>query len=343
MFKFIDQSFGVDVVVDNLKELALKNRPLSVDGQLAGARKDPLGALFHLLKMESVFYTQAELSAPWGMDIPAIKHSLMFHFVVSGCCIVEVEGQNTPLQSGDFLMVPHGLGHRLFDQNSSECVPLFDLPLEPVSEHYETLNYGGQGDATLLLCGAVSFNHPIASRVLDIMPEFVRVDTRPENKKNTIAHLIRMLADESLVAGLGGEAVITRLADILVIYSLREWLESINDDRSAWLSALKDPSLGRAMSAIHQSPDKAWTVATLAMEAGMSRTSFAERFKGVVGESPLQYLTQWRMMLARTRLRSTRDTRLAIAMDLGYQSEAAFSRAYKKTMGVTPGQSRKNL
>lgn len=329
-------------MTDNLQTLASKRRD-SGSKQALSVANDPLGALFHLLKMESVFYTQANMSAPWGMDIPAIKQSLMFHFVVRGQCVIDVEESKTSLTSGDFLMVPHGLGHQLFDHESSSCVPLFDLPIVQVSDHYETLSYGGQGDETLLLCGAVSFNHPIASRLLETMPAFVKVDTGPELKQQTIFQLIRMLADESLVANLGGEAVITRVADILVIHALRDWLESISDDRSTWLAALKDPALGKAMAVMHQAPEKSWTVETLALEAGMSRTSFAEKFKAVVGESPLQYLTKWRMMLARTRLRSSNDTVLAIALDLGYQSEAAFSRAYKKTMGKTPGGSRKGF
>jgi AraC-like DNA-binding protein len=329
-------------MTDNLKTLASKRRD-SRAKQAQTVTNDPLGALFHLLKMESVFYTQADMSAPWGMDIPAIKQSLMFHFVVRGHCVIDVEGSKTSLESGDFLMVPHGLGHQLFDHEQSRCVPLFDLPIVQVSDHYETLSYGGQGDETLLLCGAVSFNHPIASRLLETMPAFVKVDTGPELKQQTIFQLIRMLADESLVANLGGEAVITRVADILVIHALRDWLESISDDRSTWLAALKDPALGKAMAVMHHAPEKPWTVETLALEAGMSRTSFAEKFKAVVGESPLQYLTKWRMILARTRLRSSNDTVLAIALDLGYQSEAAFSRAYKKTMGKTPGGSRKGF
>ncbi len=304
-------------------------------------QQDPLGALLHLLKMNSVFYTHADLTAPWGFDIPAIPKSLMFHLVVEGRCIIEVEGERTVLEAGDFMILPRGKGHKMFDQPSSKCPPLFDLSIDPVSEFYETLSHGEGGVPTLLLCGAVSFNHPTAERLLEIMPASIKIDSQYREMSQTIHRIIHMIEDESLSASLGGEAVITRLADILVIQSLRVWLMSYKVIDQGWLAGMSDSSLSKAMVSIHQRPEKFWTVELLAQQACMSRTTFSEHFKKVVGDTPLNYLTQWRMALAKSKLCYTKDSVLEIALGLGYQSEAAFSRAYKKAVGVAPSYFRK--
>jgi AraC-like DNA-binding protein len=323
---------------DSLKQMAKIKRTTSKE---IVTLQDPLGGLLHLLKMNSVFYTHSDLTTPWGFSIPAIPKSLMFHLVVEGHCFIEVEGIKTRLEAGDFMMLPHGKGHKLFDQANSECPELFDLPIQSVSEFYETLTYGGGGETTILLCGAVSFDHPIAERLLDTMPSYIKIDSQLQETNKIIHQVIEMVADETLSASLGGEAVITRLADILVIHALRAWLSSEKRINKGWLAAMSDNALSKAMLAIHQNPEKSWSVELLAKEAYMSRTTFSERFKQVVGETPLNYLTKWRMDLAKSKLLLTKESILEIALGLGYQSEAAFSRAYKKVMGEAPSHTRK--
>ena len=169
--------------------------------------------------MNSVFYTHSDLTTPWGFSIPAIPKSLMFHLVVEGQCFIEVEGIKTRLEAGDFMMLPHGKGHELFDQANSKYPELFDLPIQCVSEFYETLTYGGGGETTILLCGAVSFDNPIAERLIESMPAYIKIDSQLQETNKSIHQVIKMVADETLSASLGGEAVITRLADILVIHA----------------------------------------------------------------------------------------------------------------------------
>jgi len=323
-----------------LTELA-KTRGVKTGELERGASGDPIAELFHSLQMQSVFYTQAELSQPWGMDIPVIEHSLMFHFVVEGECLVDVEGERTRLRSGDFLMLPHGKGHTLMGAPGSRCIPLFDLPIETISGCYERLVYGGSGESTQLLCGAVSFDHPIAERLLSMMPASILIDSRRNSGTDFLASTVHMLASESTGATLGSEAVITRLADLLVIQSLREWLDHGADNQRGWLSALQDRSLSRALTAVHRDPGAPWTIEKMAACAGMSRTTFAAKFRQHMGQAPMAYVTEWRMALAKNRLQKTSDTVLGIALDLGYQSEAAFGRAYKKANGCTPGSERR--
>ncbi len=302
--------------------------------------KNPLGDVFQLLKMQSVFYTHSELTAPWGIKIPAMAQSLMFHIVLKGNCSLEVQGQTAVLAEGDFLIVPHGLGHSIFDHRSSHCVDLFELPLESLSDHYEVLHYGGIGDKTVLMCGAVSFTHPITTRLLSLMPQSVRINSGNSLYSQAIKNTIQMLANETINSSIGDEAIVTRLADILVIHTLRAWLDSQEAATAGWLVAFQDKRLGTAIKCMHHQPEHSWTVAQLAAEAGMSRTSFAEKFKRLVGESPLQYLTQWRMAMARSQLLHSKLNILEIALSVGYQSEAAFSRAYKKIQGVNPSTTR---
>lgn len=328
-------------MIKSLESIAQQKRH-SVHQKTDAPNPDPLGDVFHLLTMKSVFYTHSELTSPWGMEMPAIPQSLMFHIVVQGHCYVMVKGQTTQLSKGDFLMVPHGLGHHIFDHASSYCAPLFDLPIEQLTKHYEILRYGGKGEKTVLLCGAVSFEHPIASRLLALMPQFVQIDSDHHQYNQTIKNTMNMLATEAKCTGVGSEAVITRLADIIVIQSLRAWLDTLDTDNNGWLAALHDKRLSKAIICIHNQPEKSWTVGQLATEAGMSRTSFAEHFKRMVGESPLQYLTQWRMALATSQLIHSKESILEVALNLGYQSEAAFSRAYKKVVGVTPSTTRRS-
>jgi AraC-like DNA-binding protein len=136
--------------------------------------------------------------------------------------------------------------------------------------------------------------------------------------------------------------VITHLADILIIQALRTWIDSAPEANRGWLAALRDKQLGRALAAIHREPEKSWTVESLASLAGMSRSGFSARFTQLVGESAKRYLTRWRMQLARAQLQQTPDTLAVLADRLGYQSEAAFCRAFKREFGVPPGSIRQN-
>jgi len=152
---------------------------------------------------------------------------------------------------------------------------------------------------------------------------------------------VRLISREAEEMRPGGETIITRLADIVVIQAIRSWIDSEQDADQGWLAALRDKHIGRALAAIHRQPAKNWSVATLAREVGMSRSGFSARFTHLVGESVMQYVTQWRMQLARAELRESTDSLATIADRLGYQSEAAFSRAFKRVFGVAPGRIRK--
>jgi AraC-like DNA-binding protein len=303
---------------------------------------DPLGEALHLLRMSGVFYCRSEFTEPWALDLPPLKGCLMFHVVTSGRCRLKVEGdEHRLLNPGDFVLVPQGEGHRLAGEARAPAARLFDLPRERVSERYEILRHGGGGAATSVICGAVLFDHPAAKQLIALLPKVIAIDALSSSQSDWIQSTVRVMGAEASELRPGGETVITRLADILVIQAIRTWLSRDPAAQSGWLGALQDRQIGRAVALIHRDPSRAWTVASLADEAAMSRSAFAARFSALVGEPVMHYVARWRMHVATTWLREDAATIADVASRLGYQSEAAFGRAFKRFIGVPPGSVRR--
>ena len=217
---------------------------------------------------------------------------------------------------------------------------MFDIPVEQVSDRYEIMRYGGAGELTHLTCGVVRFDHVAGQQLMALLPRVLQIDTWADDEGSWLQSTLRFIAREARELRPGGETVITHLADILIIQAIRSWIDSAPQADRGWLAALRDDQVGRALAAIHREPEKDWTVALLAKEVGMSRSGFSARFTSLVGESAMRYLTQWRMQLARAQLLETSDSLSVLADRLGYQSEAAFSRAFKRVFGVSPGSLR---
>jgi AraC-like DNA-binding protein len=292
--------------------------------------------------MSGTFYARSEFSAPWGLELPPFPDSLMFHVVTTGRCWLETaRGDKRFLQTGDLALVPHGEGHRLVSEPGAATRGLFELPREIVSERYEVLHHGGGGEHTSLVCGAVRFDHPAARHLLALLPGIIGVEASRSDQE-WIQATMRFMAAEARALRPGGETVITRLADILVIQAIRSWIEQDPAAQTGWLGALQDRQIGRAIALIHREPERAWTVAALAAEAAMSRSAFAARFTERVGEPAMQYVTRWRMHVASSWLRDDDAPLAVVAGRLGYQSEAAFSRAFKRFVGVSPGAVRRS-
>lgn len=303
---------------------------------------DPLGEALHFLRMSGTFYCRSELTAPWGIDLPPMPDCLLFHVVTAGRCWLQLPGEPLrPLQPGDLVLVPHGRGHRLLSEPAVPTVDLFDLPREISSERYEVLRHGGGGAAVQMICGAVRFEHPAARHLVQTLPPVIAVDASSPPQAEWMQSTLRFMAAEAQQMRPGGEAVMTRLADILVIQAIRAWLEQGTAARSGWLRALQDRQLGRAITSIHRDPAHPWTLASLAAEAAMSRSAFAARFTQLVGEPAMQYVTRWRMHLAAGWLKEQTASAAEIGLRLGYQSEAAFSRAFKRYTGRPPGAARR--
>lgn len=303
---------------------------------------DPLGEALHVLRVDGAFYSRADLSEPWGIELDPIPEHLWFHLVTHGRALLEVEGEPPlHLQPGDCALVPHGRGHTLRSDRGAHATAIADLPLEHLTDRYELFRHGGGGAPTTLICGAIRLAHPVARRLTELLPRVLLLEATDDVRAGTLRDTIRLMAAEARSFRPGGEAIITRLADILVIQAIRAWIETAPDARLGWLGALQDPQIGRALALIHRDPAQPWTVERLAGELGMSRSSFAARFTALVGEPAMQYVTRWRVHLAQHTLETEQATVGELAHRFGYRSEAAFARAFKRVTGIAPGAVRR--
>ncbi|MEV1133221.1 AraC family transcriptional regulator [Rhodococcus coprophilus] len=301
---------------------------------------EPLGEALHLLRMRGGFYCRSELSAPWGLEMPAFTDSSSFHMVVSGEAWLDVPGAPPArMLPGEFAVVPHGAGHVIRSEPAARRTGRVDtLPQQMIGDHYSVLQHGGGGEPTVLVCGIVEFDHPTARRLVSLLPPVLWMDPG----RNTASQLLALMAEEARRVRPGREAVLTRVADILVILSIRDWVESDPAAQKGWVGALQDPQVGRALAAVHRGPEQPWSVAGLAREAAMSRSAFAARFTELVGEPPMRYVSRWRMETAALALRRG-ATVAELAARSGYESEAAFARAFKRATGTSPGAVRRRV
>jgi AraC-like DNA-binding protein len=301
--------------------------------------QDPLGAALHDLRLTGVFYAHAELTAPWGLTMPTFDGQLWFHIVVDGGCTLRMApGNEVELRAGDMALVPKGGGHRLATSSHAPYPLVTDLPEEVGSERYSRLRHGGGGPATTLVCGIVGLHHHAAHQIVDVLPEVVHLPAARSIDAGWMDRTLAVMAAEARTPRMGGETVLTRLADVLVVHAIRVWLDGAPEARRGWLGALHDPHLGGVLQAIHRNPSRDWTVADLAAIAALSRSAFAARFTELLGIPPLRYVTEVRMRQAAGALAAEPELTVAEAgRRAGYASEAAFNRAFRRTMGAPPG------
>lgn len=301
------------------------------------ASSDTLGETLYSLRLNGLMYANSELSSPWGIEMPPMDGKMMFHIVNAGKCWLRFrDHEPVCLQPGELALMPRGEGHIISATEAEDCIPFFDIPITKLSERFEFMRYGGGGEQTLLTCGVLSFDHVAGKKLISQLPPLIHMTTDNGELPSHLQSLIELMSAEASTLRPGGETVIAHLSDIIVIQAIRYWVEHAPEASRGWLGALKDPKIGKALSAIHSHPESTWTVGSLAERAGMSRSGFAARFSEVVGISAKQYVTEWRMSLARMKIMQTDVSLADLAEELGYQSEAAFSRAYKRIMGVPP-------
>lgn len=304
---------------------------------------DALGETLYALRLNGLMYANSDLSGAWGLDMPPMAGKLQFHIVTQGHCWLRFpDHEPVLLKPGELALLPRGEGHQISGEPAQACLPFFDVPVTKLSERFEYMRYDGSGKAdnktieTRITCGVMSFNHHAGQKLIAQLPPVIHLKNDDSVLTEQIHALITLMAAEVSTLAAGGETVMAHLADIIVIKALRYWLEHAPEAGKGWLGALKDPKIGKALAEIHAHPESAWTVGTLAQKAGMSRSGFSARFSEVMGISVKQYLTEWRMSLARIKIMQGPVTLADLSEELGYQSEAAFSRAYKRVFGVSP-------
>jgi len=296
---------------------------------------NPLGETLHYLKLSSVFYCKSDLRGNWGVSLPSMPGTSIFHIITAGSCLIEYGKQVIELKVGDFVFIPKGQGHIFRSGPKAKVSDLLSLPRNQISQNYETMTLGDEEgkEKTTMLCGVVRLEHPSAELIINAMPDMIYLESSKSSFTSWMNHTVRLISVEAEQTQIGGETILTRLADILVIQALRYWINNDANAKKGWLFALKDERIGKSLSLIHTNPGKQWTLEILGKETGMSRTAFATKFTELVGEPMLQYLTKWRMNLAVMRLKDGEKVTPELVEQLGYKSESAFRRTFKKVIG----------
>lgn len=309
--------------------------------QMPWAKDDPFTAALYRVRMRGAFYSWTEAGGEASVAMPEIPETLSFHIVARGEAFLEVDGEKPiRLDAGKLALVPRGIGHRISSAPGAPVIGRADeLPQTMLGDAFSILRLWPEGEEAPLamLCGVVAFDSAVVQDMLAVLPAVVQVDSA---RHPVMAALLPLLAGELRKPRPGGDAVATRLADVLIIETIRAWLADEPDSAVGWLAALRDPQLGAAVAAIHADPGHRWTLSGLARRAAMSRSAFAARFSAVVGMPPMAYVAASRMRAARLRLADGEGV-IAVANALGYGSEAAFSRAFARITGQTPGRVRR--
>ncbi|PSB10005.1 AraC family transcriptional regulator [filamentous cyanobacterium CCP1] len=298
---------------------------------------DALTDILKSVQLSSTVHCCSEFTAPWGVQIDRTEYA-SFHVITRGNCWLEIEGFSTPipLTGGDLIVLPTGVSHTLRDALNSPVVPLAELLADRPCQGQLTLSYGGGGIPATVLCGRASFTDRAHNPLLSALPPLIHIKGEAGRSIEWLDTTLQFIACESQGDRPGAEMMITYLSSILFIQAVRAYIASLSETESSWLRALKDPQIGKALSLIHQYPEQAWTVKQLAKQVNLSRSAFASRFKALVNEAPLRYANRWRMYKATQLLRSTRKPLSEVAANIGYESEAAFSRAFKQHTGQSP-------
>jgi AraC-like DNA-binding protein len=307
-----------------------------------GSPADALSSVLLDLRLSGTFFCNSEFAGPWAVEIPE-RDFASFHFVAAGQCWLRpvrsgVRYDAIDLDPGDLVLLPRSPRQVFSSHRRKSGTPMELLPTRRITDTVSTLRIGSDAARWLVVCGGVHFDGFPATTLLDLLPETVVL--RRAEASPIVAHALEAMREESMSARAGSATLMTRLADVVVIHALRSWIERA-EPSTGWLAALRDPQIGRAMAEVHLHPEKGWSVTAMAGVAHLSRSRFSQRFSQLVGASPMQYVTRVRMYRAREHLRAEKVNVGEIAARFGYESEAAFARAFKRHTGLPPGAVRR--
>jgi AraC-like DNA-binding protein len=291
------------------------------------------------LRLDGVDYSRCRMAEPWALAFPAEQAARLLFVSNQGCWLRYGEGQWLEMKAGDAVLLPHGGAHVLASDRSLAPTPQGACARAPICENLFAMDGGGAGQVCVLFWGSLHFNIDPMHPLIQLMPDVMQA-CNLEQHEPAIPHLIEAMARETALDRVGAAGILARLADVLAASLIRTWVEHGCGEATGWLAAVRKPDVGRVLSAIHLNPERDWSVAELAKVMGASRSGFAKRFAEALGETPARYVLRVRMNQARLWL--TRDKmRVSVAAErLGYESEAVFSRAFKRVLGAPPSRFR---
>ncbi|HET7096883.1 MAG TPA: AraC family transcriptional regulator [Casimicrobiaceae bacterium] len=315
---------------------------------------DALSDVLKSVRLEGALYLNAEFTAPWCLRgrygrtsvrerLAGAEHVVFFHFVTEGRCKVRLADSTevVDVEAGDVVLFPRDDRHLL--GSDLHLAPLDSENLDERSSPAPDViqvRHGGGGAVTRFVCSYLACSRSLVRPLLEALPRLVRIPIG-DVQSDFIHSLLQEGVRESWTSRAGSESMRAKVAELLFTEALRRYMEGLPPGGNGWLASMRDPQVGRALALLHGDPGKAWTVDALANGVALSRSALAERFTTLVGESPIRYLQRWRLALAAQALRSSRDAVARIAERSGYESETAFSRAFRREFGVAPAGWRK--
>jgi len=314
---------------------------------------DPLSEILRVITLDSAVYFNAEFSEPWCLASPesrtlapifsrAHEHVIIYHLLCEGRAWIQIEdGDRFALAPGDLVTFPHGHGHTL--GSGAPVTPIDAAAALPgvLERGLELLRFGGGGATSRFICGFLACDPQLSQGFLGGLPPVIRINIRDDPSAQWLENSLRFSVTQAANPEAGAGAMLAKLSEVVFAETLRRFVREFPDGQTGWLAGARDAEVGRALTLLHGRPAHRWTLAELAREAGLSRTVLSERFRHFIGEPPMAYLTRWRLGLAARALGATSRSVVQVASGVGYESEAALNRAFKREYGLPPARYRK--
>ena len=314
---------------------------------------DALSEAMRAVRVTGALFFNGEFAAPWRFATPAqdqigpkispdSERLVLFHLVTDGHATARTAGHDeVSLAAGDIIVFPHGDAHEMWHGRTSKLFPGTRLLPKLAKGELAAEKWGGNGPVTRIICGYLGCERHAEGLFLSGLPAILKTNVRSSSAGAWIESAIRHCVSELELQRAGRSAVLAKLAETLFVETLCRYMDELPPERTGWLAGARDAKVGQALALLHRDPARAWTLPELARASGTSRTVLADRFAQLMGESPLAYLARWRLQLGARRLLTTNRKVLQVAYDVGYESEAAFSRAFRRAFGAPPARYRR--
>lgn len=313
---------------------------------------DVLSEVLKVVKLQGALFYNGEFSAPWSVRaapsrgvaqhfVPEAEHVIIYHLLIEGRATIRMDdGTHISLDAGDIVMIPHGDSHIIENGPATKTVDDTEHLPETLSQGLRLWRMGGGGEITRFICGYMACDPRLSQVFLSGLPTVFKVTIRNDASGRWLENSIRFSVNEADTSRAGQGAMLAKLSEVLFVETLRSYITHLPPEKTGWLAGARDSEVGKTLALMHRNPAHPWTIASLAKEAGVSRSVLAERFRHYLNESPMAYLTRWRLQLGAQMLDSTNYSVSQIASEVGYESEAAFNRAFKREFAIPPARFR---